>query len=140
MTLETQPICVDDFGDLVYRCHWTGLLVFGRDVIWTGAIIPGVKVRHAAAPGFESSRMAARESFDAAEKNCNTCSHLIRVKHAKCKFGFLYGRCASQSKQWSAHPYKDRFQGDIMIFHPNDWMGMPCYEPRSTEACGKSSS
>jgi hypothetical protein len=62
--------------------------------------------------------------------NCNTCRHLCRVKHEKNSAGFLYGRCASSSSNLDAHPYNHLMQDGIMAFHPDDLMGMPCYESR----------
>jgi hypothetical protein len=69
-------------------------------------------------------------SFHESEANCNTCSHLDRVKRPKNAAGFLYGRCKSQAPQIEASPYASRAVDGVMMFHPDDFMGMPCYSSR----------
>ena len=127
---ESQPVCTDDYGESVYRCHWTDAFVWAGDVIWTGPIIPHVKARHAAAPGYQSARRQSAVHFAESEQNCNTCRYLERIKHAKEPHGFLYGRCDNERRQWEAHPYRERIDNAVMIFHPDDYMGMPCHNER----------
>jgi hypothetical protein len=102
----------------VYVCHWTGAYVKSKDVVWTGPVVPGVKFKHAAAPGYEDARKESVRSFNESEANCNTCKHLTRIKHEKCRFGFLQGTCNKKG------------DGSVMKFHADDWMGMECYEAR----------
>lgn len=119
---------------MTYKCHYTGKEVSEVEVIWTGAIIPNVKVRVPCAPGYEPYRKESIRLFDESEKNCNTCKNLERVKHKKNSAGFLFGNCKKNLDQQNNHPYKHRKQDyDCMIFHPQDWMGMNCYESRYEE-------
>ena len=60
---------------------------------------------------------AARNDMD---MNCNNCINLIREKHSKDPGGFLYGKC-------KLHPYENSIK-----FHPDDFMGMPCFINRDT--------
>lgn len=124
-------ICVDDYGDQVYRCHWTGKPVALRDAKWTGSIVPGVRrVSYPAAPGYESIKKQSDIWFHESEQNCNTCKHLERVKRDKIPSGFLYGKCLNKVAFFEAHPYKNSIDRDVMMFHPDDYMGMPCYASR----------
>lgn len=100
--------------------------------MWSGAIIPGVKFRHADGPGFEPSRRRSLALFHECEANCNTCRHLERVKHDKDCSGVLYGRCGNKDSALST-PYLDRIIDGVMPFAPDDWMGMPCHEPRAAK-------
>ena len=57
------------------------------------------------------------------DANCNTCKNLCRLE-SKVKHGFLKGKC---DKFNDTHPYyKDTF----FYFHPEDFMGMNCWESR----------
>ena len=115
---QSNPICyLLKEKQNVYECHWTDAWVKEQDVIWSGAIMPNVKFKYACTPGYEAERKKEVNYFNEIEANCNTCKHLRRVPHEKCKSGFLYGKC-KESK------------GEIMQFHPDDPMYMPCYEPR----------
>lgn len=103
---------VDDYGtEMVLTSE--GLFP-ATEVKWVKAYMPGAKGgnwRHKS-----HDTQGAIRAFHENDANCNTCKHLQRVKHEKCKFGFLEGRCI-------AH-------GMSMRFHPDDPMLMPCYEPR----------
>jgi hypothetical protein len=123
------PICVDDFGNLVYSCCFTGVKVTPDQAISIGATLPGVKAQYFMA-NTDEAREARKKSailFHESERNCNTCSSLERVKHEKTPSGFLYGRCPTVD---SSHPYSARQRGDIILFHPDDPMHMPCYTSR----------
>jgi hypothetical protein len=124
---DSVPVAYVD-GEAIYQCHWTGAWVRERDVIWTGSVVPGVKARYAAAPGFEDARQECVRLFHESERNCNTCNHLCRVFHNKNKAGFLYGTC--NKGRMDAHPYKHLMVDGVMAFHPDDPMHMPCYESR----------
>ena len=111
----------------VYACHWTGKWVREREVIWTGAIVPGVRFRHASAPGYEAARRQHIAWFNENDRNCNTCVHLERVSHPRDRFGFLYGKCKNPDCDRDHHPYREAERDGVMMFHPNDWMGMTCH-------------
>lgn len=126
-----SPVCIDDFGIEVHECWHTKSLVWADKAVIVGAIIPGVKSSYIIAPGAgEDAHKESVKCFHESEANCNTCMHLERLKHTKTTSGFLHGKCKSEQKQFDAHPYKNRFDGDVMIFHPHDPMNMPCYKSR----------
>lgn len=124
-----DPIDADKDENL-YRCHYSGEPVSLGASIFIGPCVPqvhGTYVCHPAAkPAFQESKRA----FDESEANCNTCRHLHRVVH-KRSAGVLYGRCLSPAQDMGAHPYRDRIVYGVMPFHPDDYMGMPCYEART---------
>lgn len=124
------PVCVDDYGEEVWRCHWTSQLVWARDVVWTGSIMPGVHAKYPAGPGYKEIMRLSAIEFNRWDANCNTCAHLERVKHDKKPDGFLYGRCCNPEYQWEKNPYH-KFGDGVIAFHPDDWMGMPCYQSRA---------
>lgn len=78
---------------------------------------PGGKVQILAT---EQQHKESRQEFEALDRNCNTCKHLVRVPH-KDSFGFLKGMCG----RMNGHPFQPTF-----LFHPHDWMGMSCWESR----------
>ena len=98
-----------------YTCQYTGLKVLREEAIFLGPCIPqvvGTYVCHPTAlPFFRKSK----RMFDESEANCNTCSHLVRKRHDIRKDGQLLGHC---------HKNND------LLFHPDDYMGMVCYEQR----------
>ena len=98
----------------VHYCHYTGKPIPAGEEIVVGAIIPNVKAKYYVSD-IELHKRSKR-LFDESEANCNTCKHLVRVKHDKCRSGFLYGKCA-----------KD---GAELMFHPDDPMHMACYQQR----------
>lgn len=124
--------CVDDFGVAVYRCHYTSELVWADAAAFVGATMPGVRARYVVSPGpIPLARHKAQGIlFHESEANCNTCSDLERVKHAKARDGLMRGKCRNPHSQQEANPYHNRFDGQVMVFHPDDWMGMPCYNSR----------
>lgn len=67
-----------------------------------------------------------RAAYNDINMNCNACLSLVRVKRPKDKLGFMYGRCDSLEET----PYQSDY--GIKKFHPNDWMGMPCFVNRDT--------
>ena len=121
------PICIDDFGNEVYRCHWTDLPVSVAEMVITGGFMPGVKARYFSHPDHKEAKKRSYEAFaDLSERNCNTCKNLIREKTTKDAAGFLYGKCAINSD----HPKIYGMIGNVMKFHPDDPMHMKCYESR----------
>lgn len=129
--MTQAPLCTDDFGTLVFRCRYTDGLVWANQALVVGATIPGVKARYVIADTSEARQQHRLSgiSFHESEANCNTCAHLERVAHLK-NAGLLYGRCASPEAVRQASPYFARAMGDVMVFHPDDYMGMPCYKSR----------
>jgi hypothetical protein len=117
---------VDDYGSEVWRCHWTGRLVWSEEAVITAGFYPGVRAVYVSAPDYQDGRRACYQAFADNDRNCNTCIHLERARHPKDRFGFLFGRCRSTPV---AHPYALRPSGEIM-FHPDDAMLMKCYQSR----------
>lgn len=120
-------ICQDDFGNAVYLDHYTKRPVV--DAIWVGATIPGVNAKYPIAPESKTLHKQQQIWFHEADRNCNTCKHLQRIKHPKNIAGFLYGRCTSDSPMHECSPYKLERDGS-MKFHPDDPMHMECYVSR----------
>lgn len=129
---EQLPVCVDDYGDLVYRCFYTGAMVSAGNSAITGAMIPGVKARYVMGSGDAAklARKASSVAFHELDANCNTCKHLQRVAHEKSRAGFVLGMCGNKLADRSSHPYRDRERDGVMMIHPDDSMRMPCYESR----------
>lgn len=127
----TPHICVDDYGDAVYRCHYTEKIIWIDDVLWVGAHVPGVNASYPMANNEYAKELRKQTGiiFQENDANCNTCYYLKRVKHPKCSYGsgFLEGICENPTQLY-LHPYKT--EGDRIKFHPDDWMGMPCYVSR----------
>lgn len=126
-----HPTCTDDYGTSVYRCRYTSSMVWADACEVIGSVVPGVKARYVIAPTIEArhAHKASGIAFHESERNCNTCLFLSRVPHAKSA-GFLHGRCTNAMAQVEASPYFNRMNGDVMVFHPDDPMHMPCYESR----------
>jgi len=110
-----KPLCVDDFGNLVYRCLYTKKPVATDACIFIGACIPQVSGTFVCAPDAWPAFRASKACFDQWDANCNTCSNLVRHKQDKCKAGFMSGKC---------------YQGERK-FHPGDHMGMACWSART---------
>lgn len=126
------PVCVDDFGMSVYLCRYTRTLVWADQALVIGGVMPGVKVSYvmAATDEAKAAQKASSIAYHESEANCNTCHHLERVKRDKNKAGFLYGRCKSAESKIEASPYYSRTEGNVIVFHPDDPMLMPCYISR----------
>ena len=127
-----QAVCADDFGDAVVQCRYTKVLLWPDDAVAHGATMPGVKARYfmASTPEARSAHKQAGIWFHESEANCNTCRFLDRVKRSKNAAGFLYGKCAGTAPRYEVSPYASRQEGDVMVFHPDDAMHMPCYVSR----------
>lgn len=109
---------VDDFGELVYPpgSRNAGYL-WARDAKLLKSYYPGVKGTWAVPVEYDAKREVA--AFVENDANCNTCRHLIRIPHEKQHPARLHvGMCGHQ-------PYKPLIQ-----FHPDDCMGMRCWEGR----------
>jgi hypothetical protein len=118
-------VCTDDFGSLVFVCQYTQSMVTVDSSIFIGPVMPNVNGTYVCAPHALAAFKSSRANFNAEERNCNTCKSLQRIQHAKNKGGFLYGRCG---KGITEHQYP--MKGDVIMFHPDDPMGMPCWEAR----------
>jgi len=112
---------VDDYGDVCITCRYTHRLRALSDMRNMGAHVPGVKTECwcSVPDGVAAWKQSARW-FAENDANCNTCAHLQRVPHAKCFTGMLDGICRKTSQ--------------ALRFHPEDWMGMACYESRWSNA------
>jgi hypothetical protein len=62
---------------------------------------------------------------------------LERVRHEKNSAGFLYGKCKGIPNV-AAHQYP--MAGEVMVFHPDDSMNMPCYVSRWEQELGDTTS
>ena len=118
MKVINPPIATDDYGDLVFEPGPRH-----AEFLWAGdaklqkSYYPGVKGAIAVPKQYDTEAEIA--AFHQNDANCNTCKHLIRVAFKREQPSDLMpGKCGH-------HPYKP----DI-LFHPDDWMGMKCWEPR----------
>ena len=116
MKTLNSPTCVDDFGNYVYRCHWTDIMVSAEDAVITGGFYPGLHSKFVAVKDHYKAKKDAHYLFNEMDANCNTCKNLTRTPHKKEKTGFLYGEC--------------KIHKTSLMFHPDDHMGMKCYEGR----------
>ncbi len=128
--ISQNPICTDDFGNLVYSCHWTGVPVSIVDSVIGGGFYPGVKSTFICSPDHKHAKKESHRLFNEMDMNCNNCKHLDRVKREKNSAGFLFGKCLSDDRFLTDSPYAYAEENDVMMFHPDDWMGMLCYEQR----------
>lgn len=110
-----------------YTCPYTKKKVKLDDSIFLGPVLPNLPKGSCfvcakdAMPAFRESR----KEFDKIEQNCNTCRNFKRLPHDK-KHGFLKGECDKAED----HPMIYNRKGAVFWIHPNDWMGMDCYESR----------
>ncbi len=111
-----ESFCVDDFGNLVFMCQYTNKPVAVDAMIFIGPCVPQVTGTYVCHPDARDAYKESKRLFDESEANCNTCRHLVRAKHAPRKDGRLKGSCHVNPS---------------IAFHPEDWMGMPCYEQRT---------
>lgn len=128
-TLETPFPESDEEYDLCV-CHYTQALIPRNESIVLGAVIPQVSASFACHPLAKPARTKSVMAFNECEQNCNTCRHLERVEHPKDKHGFMSGVCGNDKGFPSQNPYYEENPSRQMKFHPDDWMGMPCYEAR----------
>lgn len=121
-----KVICVDDYGEEIYRCHWSSELVKASESTASGSFVPGVRVTYTCKADHKEAKKKKYRDFADAEANCNTCLHLERIKHDKDPFGFITGRCNSVPVESMQLIVRE----DMIVFHPDDWMGMGCYVSR----------
>jgi hypothetical protein len=108
-------VCTNDFGDMVYECAYTKVLVATKDAIFIGPCVPQVNGTYVCAPDAMPAFRKSKALFDASDANCNTCSKLVRTPQKACPSGIMVGSC---------HLGEQRF-------HPEDWMGMDCWTART---------
>ena len=130
--IKIEKIFTEDIvAELNKFCWHTGVPITEDNSIIASSFVPGVKSkwRIANTPEAKEHHRKSAIAFHESEANCNTCKFLERVPHPK-NSGFLYGKCSNSNKQVERSPYYKSMNGDIMMFHPDDWMGMPCYASR----------
>ncbi len=116
----SEPLGQDDFGFAFYKCQYTGKVVQQPNHIFLGAVLPQVSGSYVCDPGATPFRRAASQQLAELDQNCNTCRNLERLPHEKQHpAATLTGKCLNQ-------PYKP-----VVRFHPEDWMGMSCWQARS---------
>lgn len=120
------PVCVDDFGSMVFICQYTKALVWIENAIFIGSCMPNVHGTCVCAPDAMEAFKASKAAFNENDANCNTCKHLQRVPHEKSRGGFLYGKCGKGIVEHQ-YPVKD----GIIMFHPDDPMLRECWSPRA---------
>jgi hypothetical protein len=112
-----KPVATDDFGDLVYVCRFTKKYVRSSDSIFLGEVSPQVSGSYVCATDANAARIESAKGFATVDRNCNTCKHLQRNAHPKQHPAAMHtGVCGVTGKP--------------LIFHPEDYMGMPCWVPR----------
>lgn len=125
-----KPVCVDDFGGLVFLCQYTKkyFSVFERHE-YHGPVMPNVTGTFICKEGALIAFKQAKYCFDVdMDKNCNTCANLKRLPFEnRGKQNLQPGTCDSFDKK---HPY---FRGNHFAFSPDDPMyhyTEKCYTPR----------
>lgn len=121
--------CVDDFGELVIRCHLTGALVWASKAIAYSLMRYGGRLYRAPTDAAQAALRLSAGLLAELDANCNTCKWLARERHAKSPTGELRGWCDNPASRLDLLHYKPD-EARIM-FHPDDFMGMPCYESRN---------
>lgn len=119
------PVCIDDYGSMVFVCQYTKATVSADKAIFLGAIMPNLNGTYVCAVDAVPAFKKSRECFNESEANCNTCKSLQRVPHEKNASGFLYGKCG---KGITEHQYP--MKENVIMFHPDDPMNMPCWGAR----------
>ncbi|MBA3622877.1 MAG: hypothetical protein H0W48_00100 [Methylibium sp.] len=122
------PTGADAQDRALYRCQYTGKEVAFGEHIYLGACIPQVRGAYVCHTSAKDAYRDSKRCFDEFEANCNTCQSLERVPHDKG--ALMRGRCTNPTAAFDAHPYRDLARDGVMVFHPDDHMGMPCHQPR----------
>lgn len=120
--------CVDDFGELVINCSYTEALVWARNAVAYRMYRPAKRKYRAPTPEALAGYKYEVACFNEVDANCNTCKWLSREKHPKHKGGELEGWCDNPNSRLDRLHYKP--EGAKIMFHPEDCMGMPCWEAR----------
>lgn len=117
----SKYLCVDDFGNEVFLCHWTRNPVFADDYIVLGPFNQAISGTYVCHPSALNVYAQSRIAWDESERNCNVCLHLVRIRSVdKYKTGLLSGAC--------------NVRPEPFLFHPGDPMHMPCWTHRKQGA------
>lgn len=122
-----EPVCTDDFGNLVFVCHYTKCYVGVDAAIFIGPVMPQVNGTYVCATNAYAAYKSSTQNFNEMDANCNTCRKFIRLPHKKDKSGMLKGQCNLMPE----NPQAYMRNGDVYFVHPEDWMGMQCWEARA---------
>ena len=112
-----KPVSVDDFGNEVYVCRFTKKYVPTSDHIFLGEVSPQVKGSFVCAPDALPARIESAKGFATVDRNCNTCINLDRRLHGK-------------QHPSVSHTGMCKITRQPVAFHPDDYMGMPCWVQR----------
>lgn len=99
-------------------CQYTKKSVRFGDHIFIGPVVPQADGTYICAKDAMPFFRAAGKEFHAVDRNCNTCRHLIRVKHDRREDGMQPISCAD-----------GKFSG-VLMNHPDDCTGMECWKRR----------
>lgn len=112
-----EHVCVDDYGEAWFIGHYSEKLLRASEAVYFGAVVPQAKVSYVDLPEAAALRKLSVRLFDAFEQNCNTCVHLQRIpQQRRHPAAPMHGVCGRDSH--------------AIVFHPEDHMGMNCWEPR----------
>ena len=146
---QAAMVCVDDYGEEVWLCPYTGKLVWISKAFLVGAILPQCDSIYVCADGYLPFYKESRRLFNESERNCNTCKFLIRVPFKNDNSGLQPGKCSKPNNDLSSHPYFHgksseplseaalrlfeliTADGSDFYFAPDDCMNMTCYEQRA---------
>lgn len=120
-----SPICVDDWGNMVFICQYTKQFVSTDNAIFMGPVMPNVVGTYVCVKDVGPAYRQSKNELNAYDANCNSCTHLQRIKHDKNTGGFLYGKCAK-----GHNPGLYQSKESVIMFHPDDPMLMTCWESR----------
>lgn len=123
----SRLVCTDDFGNQVYVCHYTGQLVSTAEAIILGACIPQAIGTYVCARDATEAFKDAKRAFDELDANCNACINFVRLKHDKDPLGLVRGSCG-KGKVPTVMVY--RISAGEFWVHPEDHMGLSCWEAR----------
>lgn len=110
-------VCVDDFGNEVVICQYTRNPVSVADAIYIGPCIPQLNGTYLCAADAMPAFKASKRNFDEMDANCNSCQHLERVQFVRNSSTALMPGVCGRTKE-------------KLLFHPDDHMGMVCWEGR----------
>jgi hypothetical protein len=130
------PICVDDFGNLVFRCHYTGHLVTTAEAIFFGSVIPQSINTYVCSPTATEAFKDAKRAFDEIDANCNACKNFNRLPFNRDNNGLMKGWCSKILRFQNPQGVYNLNKGQNGTYwsywvHPDDSMNMPCWEARS---------
>jgi hypothetical protein len=122
-------LCMDDYGNAVFRCHLTEQPVIVGNHRIMGNVVPQADVCYVVRQGTEQAERDTRARFHESEANCNMCRHFERFPYKKQDFaisGLFYGRCRAGNVP---EPYPMDADG-VFAVAPEDWQGNECWQAR----------